>query len=467
MKNKLTICLALIGIVFLFNYTTEESVHIKMLSGGGDRPDLPAIAYDYSFTDFPTHYSAHSDSIQMGYDAWVDSHRLDSLEFIHDQKATLGRVLFYDNILSTNMDIACATCHHHDKSFTDGRQFSEGMSGLTNRNSLHLNDIAWDTHFNYSWDGSKSTLHEMISLPLNDDNEIGIEMDVVIDRMWNTSFYPALFQGAYQHPLATEEKIIDALVHFIASMHTLNSKLDQQAAVGFQNLTFLEYVGKDLFSQKCASCHHQGVGDFLSVARIQNGLELDIDDIGAGVWDTTKNYLFRMPSLKNIALTAPYMHDGRFATLEDVIDHYSEDIVEPLNDIGWSSRILPIGGFNFTQHEKDALKAFLRTLTDQSFIENPKWADPFCRTTSTDNVESDLNISFAPNPMSDYSTIYFDNPTNLDVSISTYNQSGELLYKDTTTGSSFTLNKRGLVSGVYYVHISVGNKTSVRKLVVA
>ncbi len=465
MKNKLSLILPLLGILLLFNHTTFEPIGISMMAGG-DRPDLPSVLDDYSLPELPDHYSFSRDSINVAYHAHIINDHRDSLDFINNQKATLGRVLFYDNILSTNQDIACASCHDQKKSFTDGEKLSEGLAGLTKRNSLHLNDIAWDTHFNYSWDGSQGTLHEMISLPLNDDNEIGIDMEVVIDRMWNTNFYPALFQGAYQHPIATEEKIIDALVHFIASMHTFNSWLDQQAPVGFEDFTVIELFGKDIFSQKCATCHSQGRGDYIIDRSNQNGLDLDVDDIGAGAWDTTKTYLFRMPSLKNIALTAPYMHDGRFANLDEVLEHYSEGIREPLNEVqGWWN-VLPVGGFNFSQHEKIALKAFLETLTDTSFIENPKWSDPFCRTTNTNDIENDLNITFAPNPLSDYSVINFDNPSNLNVYISTYNQSGQLLYKDTVTGSSFTLNKRGLMSGIYFVHISVGNKTSIKKLAV-
>ena len=435
------------------------------MTAGGDRPNLPAIVDDYSFPEFPKHYSANRDSLDIGYPGALFNDRKDSLDFIHNQKATLGRVLFYDNILSTNQDISCATCHEQQKSFTDGRDFSEGVSGLTKRNSLHLNDIAWDTHFNYSWDGSQGTLHDMISLPLNDENEIGIDMDIVIDRMWNTNYYPALFQGAYQHPIATEERIIDALVHFIASMHSFNSWFDQQAAVGFENFSAYQYIGKKLFSDNCASCHFQGNGDYISERSNQNGLDLDIDDIGAGVWDTTKTYLFRKPSIKNIALTGPYMHDGRFATLEEVIDHYSEGIKESLNDLqGWP--ILPEGGFNFDNQEKIALKAFLESLTDTSFIENPKWSDPFCRTTNTNELESDLNITFAPNPLIDYSVIHFENPENQTVSISTFTQSGQPLYQDTTTGNSFTLAKRGLIAGIYFIHLRLGERTSIKKLIV-
>jgi len=456
---KKLIFISVIFSLYLFINATDKITSF-VLASCGPHPFLPSTPFDYSLPEFPEHFN---DSLDLGYRAVIRKQNYDRLNDIDKNKATIGRVLFYDKILSSNENISCASCHKQELSFADGQSFSEGLNSLTKRNSLHLNDLVWDAQALFSWDMGKQSLADMISLPLNDDNEIGINMEELADKMYNTTYYPSLFQIAYQHPVPKEEWIIECLVHFINSMHTFNSRLDQQAKKGFEDFTTQEKLGKKLFGESCSRCHSQGQFYYPTMQSNFNGLALDPNDLGAGEWNPDLKGLFRLPTLKNIALTAPYMHDGRHSTLEDVVKHYSDSIVTLDGQFSW---FLPVGGFDFSDKEQAALVAFMETFTDETFATNEKWSDPFVYTSDTEDVVFDPALSISPNPASDVVHLSYENTRRETVTIDLLSGSGQLIKTYQTRENTFTISNFDLTEGLYILKLAIGKKTVTRKLIV-
>ncbi len=445
-----------------------------------DTPTLPDIPFDYS-ADFPAHLLAEEDSPDTGYEAG----EIDSTAFhdIDDDISTLGRVLFYDKKLSAMENISCGSCHIQENSFAEEKQFSEGISALTKRNSMTLNDLAWTSQETFFWDMSQTDLHTMIQLPLKDENEIGAVMEDVVFKLNDTDYYPQLFQKAFGTRQITEERIVDALVNFIKSMHTFNSRFDQQADINFKDFTEKERHGKNLFASNCTSCHSEGAG-FGTFGEIliptggsthpvdifpfifNNGLALG-EDLGVGEWHESpfNNHLFKIPTLRNIAVTGPYMHDGQFETLEQVIDHYSEGVVQ--NE--WTNFFIPGTGFGFDDEEKEALIAFLHTLTDETFFTNPKWSDPFEFSLVEDPIPAAplyFDVTIAPNPMMEQALITFRNPLRSEVSLNVFDVHGRLIHQTTSTLESISLDKSLFTTGTYFLELQMDNKMNKQKLVV-
>lgn len=466
MKKQLSIGGVLLAIVFIFGNFSPDKQSVVILTAVNEEPNLPATPLDYENVKIPGHL-LDIDSTDTGYGGVIDTMHL---SIITDERATLGRVLFYDEKLSALENISCGTCHDQSLSFTENKPFSEGISALTKRNSMHLNDLGWTNRSGFSWDLEITTLDEMIVLPLTDENEIGANMLEVSAKLAETSYYPDLFRDAYGTSEINEERIVDALVQFISSMTTFNSKLDQAAANDFRYFTDEEIAGKELFSQACAICHSQGITfgvsdpDFSPVEifpfLFNNGLPVDLEDAGAGEWNSEFENLFKVPTLRNIELTAPYMHDGRFNTLEEVVEHYSEDVEE--NE--WTI-FIPDGGFNFSVSDKENLVAFMKTFTDKDFITDEKWSDPF-KLSSTNNIEGFSNLVLKPNPMSEYAVIEFDNENSNLVSVNILNAEGKLLRHDKTTGNSYSMYKEDFQSGMYFIELIMDDARSVQKLIV-
>ncbi len=443
-----------------------------------EEPMLPETPYAYTDITMPRHVKLTDPGTGYGTGTVTTT----SFDFIDDDVATLGRVLFYDKKLSALENISCGSCHAQKFSFADNASFSEGVNNLTKRNSMQLNDIGWTDNKSFFWDMSESNLHEMITLPLKDENEIGADINEIAIKLSATDYYPELFTNAFESPEIDEEKIVEALVHFMSSMTTFNSRFDQEAQKNFIGYTPAERVGKNLFATACGQCHTQGnstAGDVSSLEFISqnpshftNGLPTleNEDDLGAGSWAPGYERLFKIPTLRNIELTGPYMHDGRFETLEEVIDHYSEGVES--NE--WQT-IIPENGFGFTTNEKTNLLAFLKTLTDKTFINDIKFSNPFephVLIFEEEEEEQILPISplnnmiIKPNPMGDFSTIEFDarpeQKTNLRIS----NNQGQLIRTEVITGGTFLLNKHDFGSGIYYLQFEQGGKTSTQKLIV-
>ncbi|MCP4504287.1 MAG: cytochrome-c peroxidase [Deltaproteobacteria bacterium] len=305
-----------------------------------------------------------------------------------DLGATLDRVLFYDVSLSANRTVSCASCHKPDAGFSDDRILSKGFEdGDTGRHSMGLTNARYYGQGRFFWDQRAATLEEQVLMPFQDPVEMGMTLETLLARPKEASYYPALFNDAFGDEEITTDRMSKALAQFVRSMVSVDSKYDEGHAqvnarsVDFPNFTAEENLGKKLFSAPpplggfgCFACH-QGEA-FVPQLATSNGLDAAITDQGFG--EVTANAAddgtFKVPSLRNIGLTAPYMHDGRFATLEDVIDHYSEGIQDSPN---LSGPLFAARQFNMTPVEKSALVAFLHTLTDETLVNDPKFSDPF------------------------------------------------------------------------------------------
>ncbi|MCD6018699.1 MAG: cytochrome-c peroxidase [Bacteroidetes bacterium] len=309
--------------------------------------------------------------------------------------ARLGRALFYDTKLSKNNAVACASCHKQDLAFADNVAFSSGFDGgKTGRNSMSIIN-ALDAK-GFFWDNRTQDLNDMVLQPIRHQIEMGLESsDFLITKLKATSYYPMLFHDAFGSTEITKELVGKAMAQFIFSMVTGNTKADQaNVIIGGWNtnssiLTPDERQGSAIFQNKgCAGCHAgnnlRGWND-LSFANI--GLDYDYPDKGMGALtaDASQNGVFKIPSLRNVALTAPYMHDGRYATLEQVVEHYNSGIIYNPTLSPQLKKMDPITyqpmneavKMNMSDDDKRCLVAFLKTLTDYALITDPKFSDPF------------------------------------------------------------------------------------------
>lgn len=318
---------------------------------------------------------------------------------ISQPKATLGRVLFYDKKLSKNRKVSCASCHHQELAFSDDKALSVGFNGeLTKRNSLALAAVAnFESSYDQStsdasepvlffWDERAHSIAEQSELTLQDPVEMGMDLRELADRLQAVNYYPILFKKAYNSDVVTPERITEALQEFCNTFVSVSSRFDHQmdrVMVHGQQPTWneLERRGEALYQENCGSCHsHNMTTPTMAVAN--NGLDVVSVDKGVGehTGSPAQYGVFKVPFLRNIALTAPYMHDGRFATLAEVIDHYSEGIqAHPNLSIQLREHDGTPRRMNFSAEDKAALIAFLESLTDERLITDPKFSDPFKR----------------------------------------------------------------------------------------
>ncbi len=343
-------------------------------------PTLPDVPMAYSAMDLP--YAAiNSNSTDKQN---LERNMRDNPR-VTDWGATLGRVLFYDTRLSLNNAVSCASCHKQSLAFADPVAHSSGFEGrLTPRNSMSIiNPLLMDNLF---WDSRAGNTIDLTLQPVQNHIEMGMEdLDQLTEKLAKEKYYKDLFIKAYGSSDITEEKISRALAQFLCSMTTFRSKYDNalRARDDFDSFTPLEKAGKELFFSdrlKCASCH-SGInfaaqtvtGPYTSTGGTANiGLDQVPTDQGRG------GGKFRIPSLRNIALTAPYMHDGRFATLDEVLEHYSSGIKDnPFLDPKFRTKDGRPKRLHLSSVEKEALKAFLNTLTDKHFTTDKKYSNPF------------------------------------------------------------------------------------------
>ena len=297
--------------------------------------------------------------------------------------ATLGRVLFYDGLLSKNNATACASCHQQEKAFADGSVFSSGFGGAkTTRNSISFQNLSLGN--NFFWDSRQRELNTLVGEPIVNHIEMGIEdMPDLMTKLQNTSYYPELFDKAFGSSQVTESKFTEAIAQFLASITTTNSLYDRAIANDFEEFSSMEKLGMAIFySDKalCGSCHTganfaapDAIDQYYNPSRgtTNIGLEVEYVDDGRGEGE------FKIPSLRNIALTAPYMHDGRYQTLREVLDHYNSGIQpHPNLDTKLLHNGLPIK-MGLSSLELDALEAFMHTLTDEDLLTDPKYSNPF------------------------------------------------------------------------------------------
>ncbi|NBV24308.1 MAG: cytochrome-c peroxidase [Proteobacteria bacterium] len=240
-----------------------------------------------------------------------------------DAGAALGRVLFYDKRLSTNQSIACASCHQQAHGFSDPRPFSPGFNGgLTARNSMGLSNARWYQRQHFFWDERAATLEDQVLMPIQNPVEMAMTLTALTNRLAAEPFYQDLFTQTFGTPDVTPDRISRALAQFVRSIVSTQSKYDLGVTMGFANFTTQENLGRQVFfgqigSATCSKCHNSD--NFVPGTNIfNNGLENPYVDKGVGALTglPQDEGLFKVPSLRNVALTAPYMHDGRFATLD-------------------------------------------------------------------------------------------------------------------------------------------------------
>lgn len=301
--------------------------------------------------------------------------------------ATLGRYLFYDPILSADSTMSCASCHKQEFAFSDSpNSLSKGRNGtLMKRNTMALFNLAW--YPAYFWDGRASSIEEQVFHPVREYNEMNLDWKVAAKRLERSKFYKEQFKIAFGSSKIDSVKVSKAIAQFMRTLISYQSKYDQ-VIEGTVYFTKEEFEGFNLANDQtkgdCIHCHITD-GDALGTTLVfsNNGLDAITNpnvfkDIGRGAvtGKTTDNGKFIVPSLRNLAFTAPYMHDGRFKTLEEVINFYSEG-VKPSANIDSKMEYAHQGGVKLTKEEKHNLIAFLLTLSDSSFINSPEFKNPF------------------------------------------------------------------------------------------
>lgn len=333
----------------------------------------------------------------------------------NDALAYLGRVLFYDKKLSSNNSTSCGSCHKQKNAFADDAPMSEGVNGqLTHRNS----PTVFPKNGRMFWDGRANSLNEMVIMPITNEVEMNMKnMDDVCSKLSNVSYYRTLFKKAYGIERITTDKIARALAEFVRNFDFSENKF-KSSQTSLNALTADEQSGKDLFmgKAKCSSCHHvepnmnnghsgNGYGETNDSHNV--GLDYESRDKGCG--DINKNHKengeFMMPVLLNVELTAPYMHDGRLVSLEDVVEHYNSKVIlsptldwrlKDFSDFGSLDNALirldlnhnneieedeapgrKAQNLKLTDKEKAQLVSFLKTLTDNTILTDSKFSDPF------------------------------------------------------------------------------------------
>jgi len=312
---------------------------------------------------------------------------------VTDAGATLGRVLFYDTQLSANHSISCGSCHVQQHAFSDPRPVSVGFDGQkTDRNSMSLNDMRF-VRAGFFWDERATTLEEAVLQPLFSHVEMGLDESTLVSRLSEDERYRSLFQQAFASETVTTARVALALSQFLRAMESTQSRYDTAAAEvrtvaeDFPALTTSENLGKKIFFDRCAPCHHLASGEHVAIFAMFRSLNNGIDPDGTvrdgGLGDVTFNPSevgsFKAGSLRNIEYTAPYMHDGRLATLEDVIEHYSTGVNRHPN-------LGPVTRFQFSDAEKQGLVAFLKSLSDPAFLTDSRFSDPWETNASSENA---------------------------------------------------------------------------------
>ncbi|MDF2438838.1 MAG: hypothetical protein K0Q95_3214 [Bacteroidota bacterium] len=387
MKNKL-ILFVLFAAFVIYSGCRKEPVN-QNTSSYSDTPILPEQPYNYPATGGgPGGFNGNANHI-----------------------ATLGRVLFYDQKMSLNNSVSCGSCHQQSKGFADGKQFSTGLQDQkTRRNSpgivVHEGQLFWD--------GRANTFYELALMPLvNHVEMMNYDISKLERKVSSISYYPELFKKAFGSEDVNIDRIQQAIAGFLQNFRFNNNKFNQTGGWGSPttSLTIEERLGADLFMGKaqCGSCHSGPSHDGWNGASECIGLDETYTDNGLGERsnETQNNGQFRVPTLLNIEFTAPYMHDGRFKTLEEVIEHYNSGIKNHPN-LSWALRdfssLTSLSGpqlmlqydlnhdgdltideippgppirMGLTNMEKKSLVTFLKTFSDHSSLTDVRFSDPF------------------------------------------------------------------------------------------
>lgn len=283
----------------------------------------------------------------------------------------LGRHLFYDPILSRDNTISCSSCHLQQTGFTHvDHQLSHGIEGkIGTRNSMALINLAWNK--NFMWDGGVNNLEVQAINPITSPVEMDEKLENVIVKLQQSDKYKKLFTSAFGDDEVTSQRILKALTQFTIMLKSSNSKYDKVMRKE-ENFTQQEQRGYDLFKTNCASCHKEPL--FSNDKFEKNGLAIDttLNDLGRiKITNKKEDYLrFKVPTLRNIQFTFPYMHDGRFKTLTEVVKHY--------NSLG-NDKNLPkelAKPMKLSDNDRVDLVLFLKTLTDNEFLFDKRFSFP-------------------------------------------------------------------------------------------
>ena len=340
--------------------------------------NLPTVPFKYS--DAEVGYPRHIvDPGTQGNVAFADNTPANNA--ITNAGATLGRVLFYDKQLSRNRTTSCGSCHVQSHGFSDPDRFSEGLNGgLTTRHSMGIASSRYYPNGRFFWDERAATLEDQVLQPIQNSVEMDMTLPEVVTRVQSTKFYAKLFTDAFGTATVTTDRISKSMAQFIRSIVSYRTKFDScfdaNGVAHFQQtLTAQEFLGMRLFqpvagfpniARGCDRCHV--AASQISTQARNNGLDLNTPGGGR----------FKSPSLRNIAVRGPYMHDGRFATLLDVVNFYDHEVQNnPALDPILRDQQGRVRRLNLTQQEKDALVAFMGTFTDTGIMTDPKFSDPF------------------------------------------------------------------------------------------
>jgi cytochrome c peroxidase len=351
--------------------------------------DLPAEPYHYAGVMLPDYVASVADRF--------DNTPMDNP--ITDHGATLGRVLFYDTTLSKNQSTSCASCHLQKLAFTDGKPQSVGFDGRqVRRNSMSLINLRYYSPGKFFWDERADSLESQVLMPIEDPVEMGHRLDDLVPQLQSDPIYPPLFHAAFGDGQVSRDRIAKALAQFVRSIVSFGSPFDigraqvESVLDPFPNFTEQENYGKEQFfgRAKCADCHlpsqqtelsrHRQSAFFQLAKPTVNGVDNNSPEVDRGVGEHTGRSddagRFKASSLRNIELTAPYMHDGRFITLDQVVEHYNWS-VRPHDNLDPLLQDFAANGLALPEVEKVALTQFLLTLTDHELTNDSKFSDPF------------------------------------------------------------------------------------------
>jgi len=345
-------------------------------------PLLPVVSYGYGDAADPL--PRHFLTIPAGGRSVIATDNTPSNNQITDAGATLGRVLFYERRLSSDRSMSCASCHQQALGFTDSARLSLGV--LRQPGEYHapaLGNARFYTRGRFFWDERAATLEAQVTQPIANPVEMNLPIDSALRRLATTSYYAGLYRQAFGSPDVTLDRTARALAQFIRAMRASRSRYDRvfeapPAPDGSPNFAAVftpqEVRGQQLFTATagCARCHQTNAQ--ILDAPANTGLDLVSADTGAG------RGRFKSPSLRNVAVRGHFMHDGRFTTLEQVVEFYDHG-VQPNVDLDPRLRT-PNGRpqrLNLSTADKAALVAFLKTLTDEALLNDVRFSDPFRR----------------------------------------------------------------------------------------
>ena len=365
LSHKKILVVFIISTVFLIGYSCKKEQEV--ISPGVKYDTTP---YNLEFGDLPT-----------------PNIPLDNP--LTEEGVQLGRMLFYEKKLSSDNSIACASCHKQENAFSDTNRFSIGVGGLRGgRQAMSAFNLLWNSN-EFFWDGRAHLLRDQSLGPIENPIEMNETLANVIKKLSAIPMYRDQFFRAFNSEEITSLKMSLALEQFMHSIVSYNSKFDksQRLEVGLtpserrgQTLFFLEYNGPipSASGADCVHCHSGS--NFENDLYMNNGLDVDASILDSGRYDATGMLgdigKFKVPTLRNIELTPPYMHDGRFKTLEEVVDHYNHGVkVSSTLDEGVARTIGTT--LRLTTQDKADLVAFLKTLTDNELITDKRYSSPF------------------------------------------------------------------------------------------